>query len=442
MLRYVITCYENRKTTHTISMKKVSAVLVVILITIILSNGGLVVYADNVDFFCDCKHFAYNLSEHERRSDQFDLNEEINRYNRFGSIEDRCELLMRMLDAGISNQVAVEYLYPSIGEIISKMAKNLYIKPHDAQLKVDANSERVFFIKKEIIGRQIDVDKIYDDIIDRLLAGEDREIVVYTNSLYPEIVSEDYAKYTHLRSDYSTNITSSSPERKHNIKNALCAINNIVIAPNETFSFNKVVGRRTEDNGYRSAKIIVNNEFVDGVGGGVCQVSSTLYNAVLMAGLEIVEANKHSRQVSYVKSGFDAMVNFGSSDLKFINNTSEKITIITNYDNNTIRIRIFGEDMKDTRYVLTSEIIRTIDAGEEIRRDNEQEYLDKVRYDDEYFYLKPAIKGVEIKSYREKYLGGVLVDKQLLRYDKFKSQNAVKVYGVEKRDMTIQTILA
>ena len=93
----------------------------------------------------------------------------------------------------------------------------------------------------------------------------------------------------------------------------------------------------------------------DGVGGGVCQVSSTLYNCALLSGLEIIEANKHSKQVSYVDYGFDAMVNFGSSDLKFKNNTNEKIIIVTNCSNSNLRIRIYGETLSNVKYKLKNE---------------------------------------------------------------------------------------
>ena len=169
------------------------------------------------------------------------------------------------------------------------------------------------------------------------------------------------------------------------------------------------------------------------MGGGVCQVSSTLYNSALLSGLDILEANKHSKQVGYVKYGFDAMVNFGSSDLKFKNNLSEKITIITNYSPQKIRIRIFGEEMNNINYKLTNEIISVTEPIEEIKLDENLEHIDKVQYEDEFFYLKKASKGMEIKSYREKYVNGQLESKQLLRFDKFKVQNAIKIYGTKKR---------
>ena len=214
-------------------------------------------------------------------------------------------------------------------------------------------------------------------------------------------------------------------------------MNKVEIAPNEIFSFNKTVGRRTAENGYREAKIIVNNEFVEGIGGGVCQVSSTLYNSALLAGLEIVEANKHSKQVGYVKHGFDAMVNFGSSDLKFRNNTNQKLTIITNFSTNFARNRIFGENMQNVKYKLKNEITNIVEPIEEIVVDKNQEHFEKVKYEDECFILKKGNRGMEVKSYREKYVNNILVSSELLRHDKFKVQNTVKVYGALKHEKDI-----
>ena len=308
---------------------------------------------------------------------------------------------------------------------------------NDASLIVKPNTEKVFFITAEVEGVKLDKDKLYSQICDKMLSKTEINIEIPTIKIKPKITKDDLLRFTYLRSDFSTSFKNSSKNRKHNIKNALNSINKIELAPNEIFSFNKIVGRRTESNGYRSAKIIVDNEFVDGIGGGVCQVSSTLYNSALLAGLEILEANKHSKQVSYVKYGFDAMVNFGSSDLKFRNNTSGKITIITNYISSNMRIRIFGESLMDTKYVLSNEIVLTEKPIEEIQIDEKQKYLDKVRYEDEYFYLKKPVDGMHVKSYREKYISGKLVNKELLRFDKFKPQNAIKVYGAEKRTMSI-----
>lgn len=417
-------------------MKKFVIFCLICVVFICLPHSKINVTAtadEQLNFVYNNKVFCYQLTNNIKKSNIFEFDYAINKYNRFGNKTERQALLHNMLEIGFDKDIIIEYLFPNLKHKLNNIEKNIFESSQNATIKINSNKEKVFTVTNEQLGICVNTKKLYDDICIKYLHNEELTFNIPTSTILPQIYSKDLLVYTHLRADFSTDISSSSADRKHNIKNALTRLNKLEIAPNELFSFNKVIGKRTKENGYREAKIIINNEFVDGLGGGVCQVSSTLYNSALLAGLEIVEANKHSKQVGYVKYGFDAMVNFGSSDLKFRNNTNEKITIITNFSSNNLRIRIFGEDLNNVTYKLTNEIISTTNPIEIIEYDNENKYLDKVTYDDEYFYLKKANKGMEVKSYREKYLNGNLQEKQLLRYDKFKVQNAIKIYGTKKR---------
>lgn len=418
-------------------MKKI---IIACLICVIFSSLSLnigVVYAcqpEHIEFNFNGRVFDYYLENNIKTSSIFSNNYEINKYNRFAGKEERIKLLKKMDSLGFDKTISLEYLFPNLMETINSIEKNIHIAPRDAKLKINSNTNKVFHIEKEVIGISVNKSKLINDIFTNFINNKDMRINVSIKQLIPTLTQQDFQKFSNLRADFSTNISTSTPDRKHNIKNALMSLNKIEILPNQVFSFNNTVGRRTAENGYRSAKIIVNNEFVDGLGGGVCQVSSTLYNTALLAGLEIIEANKHSKQVSYVNHGFDAMVNFGSSDLKFRNNTNEKITIITNYSQSTVRIRIFGESLNKTEYKLKNEIINIVQPQEIILIDEKEEHLDKVIYNDECFYLKKANKGMEIKSYREKYENGNFVSCELLRHDKFKVQDAIKIYGSKPRN--------
>lgn len=391
-------------------------------------------FTEQVEFYFNGRHYIYSLEPNIKTSKQFDLNFEINKFNRFGTHEERKQLLARMLDCGFEKEIAINYLFPNINKVIKKIEKSVNTQPQNAKLILNTNTEKVFHISKEKSGQVVDKQKIYEQICFNFLNNKNLRLNVPTTLIQPKITTKEFSVYSNLRADFSTSIATSSADRKHNIKNAMNSLNKVEVLPNQVFSFNKVVGKRTEDNGYRNAKIIVNNEFVEGVGGGVCQVSSTLYNSALLAGLEILEANKHSVQVGYVKYGFDAMVNFGSSDLKFRNNTNEKITIITNTYDTKIRIRIFGEDMKNVNYKLKNEIINVVEAGEDIIVDEKGEYADKVLFEDESFILKHAHKGMEIKSYREMYVDGNFVSSEILRHDKFSVKNSVRVFGCKPRE--------
>ncbi|MFP3440966.1 VanW family protein, partial [Pantoea sp. SIMBA_133] len=116
-----------------------------------------------------------------------------------------------------------------------------------------------------------------------------------------------------------THFRKNNLERTSNIELAAEAINNTVVFPGETFSFNQTVGKRTKERGYLPAPIIVKGELSEGIGGGICQVSSTLFNAVDQAGVQIIERYSHSRSVPYVKPGRDATVSWYGPDFSFRN---------------------------------------------------------------------------------------------------------------------------
>ena len=153
---------------------------------------------------------------------------------------------------------------------------------------------------------------------------------------------------TVLRGDFKTSFYSSGEGRSNNIALAANKIDGYILLPNDVFSFNETVGKRTEENGFKEAKIIVDGEFTSGIGGGVCQVSTTLYNAALLAGLQIVEANQHSLPVSYVKPSLDAMVS-NYSDLKIKNVTDSPIYIHGYVENKTVRFQIYGTSGNDIK---------------------------------------------------------------------------------------------
>ena len=180
--------------------------------------------------------------------------------------------------------------------------------------------------------------------------------------------------FLRLRAEFYTNYKSSSAERKNNIALASKSLNNVFVDVGGEFSFNRTVGARTEKRGYQKAKIIVKGEFTEGVGGGVCQVSTTLYNAILLAGLKVTEYHAHSLPVSYVAPSFDAMVNSGSADLRFVNNTHNPIIIKTKADGETLKVQILGEPMQEV-YKRKSVIKEYISPPEQmVVVDNELKY--------------------------------------------------------------------
>lgn len=171
-----------------------------------------------------------------------------------------------------------------------------------------------------------------------------------------ETVSAETPAYTRIAS-FSTYYGESSAGRKYNVALACSFIDGTTLYPEEEFSFNAVVGERKEERGFKTAYIIKDGEFVEGTGGGVCQVSSTLYNAVLLSDLTVTRVSPHSLPVSYVSPSFDAMVSSGS-DFRFVNTLSAPITIKISADGKYVKCEIYGVAGRKVRRV--SETIETI----------------------------------------------------------------------------------
>lgn len=142
---------------------------------------------------------------------------------------------------------------------------------------------------------------------------------------------------------YSTSFSSGDSGRNHNILLSSNSIDGKLVMPGEVFSFNDATGLRDRANGYRESIVIVNKKPVLGIGGGVCQTSSTLYNALSSTGIEIVERHNHSLPVGYVPLGQDATVADYSLDFRFRNNFDYPIFIKSDIVGNTVQIRIYGE---------------------------------------------------------------------------------------------------
>ncbi|MCO7125851.1 VanW family protein [Sporolactobacillus shoreicorticis] len=163
---------------------------------------------------------------------------------------------------------------------------------------------------------------------------------------YPKVDAELLAHICVQRiSSYATFFNAGNESRAHNIDLAAKALDSHVVFPNETFSFNQTVGMRTKKKGYRSAPIIVRGEFSEGVGGGICQVSSTLFNAADRAGLKIVERYSHSRRVPYVPSGRDATVSWYGPDFRFKNTYNQPILIRAHKYGGSISFALYSSDM-------------------------------------------------------------------------------------------------
>ncbi|WP_079509204.1 VanW family protein [Mesobacillus jeotgali] len=180
----------------------------------------------------------------------------------------------------------------------------------------------------EDVGYMLDEKKFKEKFYGSFFQNDHSKFEVPTLRVYPKVDSEIIANIrTKLIGHYITYYNSANKERTHNISLAAEAINNHVVFPGEVFSFNNVVGKRTASRGYQPAPIIVRGELSEGIGGGICQVSSTLFNAADRSGMKIIERYSHSKQVPYVPPGRDATVSWYGPDFTFKNQHNQPVLI-------------------------------------------------------------------------------------------------------------------
>lgn len=169
---------------------------------------------------------------------------------------------------------------------------------------------------------------------------------------------------------FSTRYDSGNVSRTTNLRLASNKINNYVVQPGEVFSYNKVVGKRSVEAGYKEAAIYTSNGVENGLGGGICQISSTLYNAVLFANLEIVERHNHSYVTTYCEAGRDATVSYGSLDFKFKNTRKYPVKVVASVSGGIATVSIFGiKEDPDYKVTVSSSVTSTIPAPEKKTED-------------------------------------------------------------------------
>lgn len=215
-----------------------------------------------------------------------------------------------------------------------------------------------------VIGRKIDRSTLAA-IANELANKENVNKVLPVEYIEPEITTEKAKEllFRDTLADFHTAFSTydqNDKNRAENIKIAASIINETVLLPGEVFSFNDVVGPRTEKRGYKAAHSFLAGQIVDSIGGGICQVSSTLYNAVLLADFEVLERKNHMFTVGYVPKGMDATVSYGSVDFKFKNSTRWPIKILSWVKDNKIYFSIKGTNEEPDKSIkIVSSVVKT-----------------------------------------------------------------------------------
>lgn len=228
-----------------------------------------------------------------------------------------------------------------------------------------------------------------------------------------------------LLATYSTSFATSNYNRSTNISLATQAVNGYVLMPGETFSYNTTVGQRTAARGYKEAGVYVNGAVTTGIGGGICQVSSTLYNAVLRCNLEIVDRSNHTFEPSYVPAGLDATVSWQSPDFKFKNNRNYPIKLSATSAGKKIVFNVYGLKTSDDYEVkLVSSKIATIPFSTEYKDDSSLPAgTTKI--------LQGGSNGCKTQTYKILYKNGTEVSRTLINSDTYRPHNQVVARGTK-----------
>lgn len=333
----------------------------------------------------------------------------------------RKNLANGLLKQGLDPICVYQYLLPNFDKILKRFN---YVCCDRTDSAVNF-SPRGFSYGKSCDGVKIDADKLFEEMIS--CRGHFKRIALplkYDRA----ITAEQLKRNTVLKGKFTTTYYNSGENRCFNIALSAKAIDGITVKSGQTFSFNEVVGARTEANGYKNAKVIMDGGYTDGVGGGVCQTSTTLYNALLLAGL-LPKASQHTLVSGYVKAGFDAMVADGVADLTFVNTTNHDLYISAKVSGKTVTFTVYGEP---NEYDIVRESV------EQRQPFNVVEIVDKTRfpelvYDDQIKVITNGSDGVKTKSYLKYYKNGVLVKTQLIRSNSYKRVDKVIARGAEPR---------
>ena len=303
--------------------------------------------------------------------------------------------------------------------VLTNLAREIHKKPLDAHPIF--NEDGTITIAKSEKGRYLDLNEAKGLLNIDMLNEEKIELPVYDTE--PKIQSDYYQGIDKVLGDFSTDYSSSIKNRKENIKIASEKFNNMKLNPGDEISFNNIVGEISEATGFKNATVIVGGEYETGIGGGICQVSTTLYNSLILSDLEIVERHNHSRPINYVDLGTDAAVARGYKDLKFKNNTNNPIIILAEADGQKLDFKVLGNSAeRDYKVKIIPERLGVVSP------DVKTTYSDSIP-EGETVVKESGKNGYSYKTYKEVVKNGEVVEKKEISKSYYVPKSKVLVVG-------------
>ena len=320
----------------------------------------------------------------------------------------------------IKNVVNIPVIFEEPENIdIEKIYEEIHKEPKDAYIE-----ENPFKLHIEEQGLDFDISM---EEAKEIINKNEKTYTIPLKITEPKVKVEDLGNkiFKETLSKYTTIYDAGNTSRATNIAIAAKTINGTIILPGETFSYNKVLGNTTKEKGYQLGGAYVNGKVVQAYGGGICQVSSTLYNAVLYANLEIVERYNHSYAVSYVPAGRDATVSYGGKDFKFKNSRQYPVKIVASAKNGVISVAFQGiKEKKEYNIEITSQVLSTTPYSTVYEKNNSlQEGKQKV--------IQVGHNGMKSKAYKIVKYNGKTISKTLLSSDTYQPMNRIVEQGTK-----------
>ncbi|MFA6860490.1 MAG: VanW family protein [Clostridia bacterium] len=378
------------------------------------------------------KSYSWKGSDFEVLTETQKLVEKSHRIARQNTRQARLETLKEIKEMGIKEPLPIRLVLAGLTEKIEEACLKEEKEPIEA--KVVFNADSTFDITPPVAGKKINKALLISQIDSAFEKSNKVSLEIPFDEIPAKETLSSVKQRLKLRSSFSTSFDEPSSGRGKNISLALKKINGTVINPGESFSFNSLVGCPSGENGFFKANIIMNGEFVKEYGGGLCQASTTVYNAALLAGLEISESHCHSLQVGYVRAGFDAMVTYNSNDMRFVNNQSYPIYIASRTIGTEAIAEIYGKPLEEGKKIDRRSVIvkKNAPKGDKIVADEAGEYSNYVIYKGEFHRIKQPKDGLEAEAYLDTYVDGKLISSKLLRKSRYAPIQGILVEGTEE----------
>jgi vancomycin resistance protein YoaR len=305
---------------------------------------------------------------------------------------------------GVDLQLRFEHDRKRLRRLLAGLASELDAAPQNAQVTVRDGA--VVLVTPSHPGQALDVDATAARVL-AALAAHARRIDAVVAVVEPEFTTEEAAELRAPLATYATKMAV-NPNRTHNITLASGFVHGTILPPDGVFSYNKVVGPRTLERGFKEAPVLVDDELVPGDGGGICQVSSTLFNVALLADFKILSRTNHSRPVAYLPVGQDATVVYGALDLLFRNTTGRHVLLWTEVRGNRLTISAYGTPAEATEVIIEVADRKEIPPPERtVTKEDPRLPAGKI-------VTREAQSGLRVKTYRVVKVGGVVVRREYI----------------------------